>query len=327
MSKPGRNIVDDVLIATSISPRDLARQAEALRSWREAGFELHSLNDPSETSAIADAMAASDISVVSTPVTAYFGKPLLPVDAIIRHFRAQKRTRRFFGIINSDIALADPARLARALSQPAAVIFGRRGEVDRPDDPTSVPFGNGYDFFFLSPDVLPSVPESRFRIGAPWWDYWLPITQLLSGRRVMQVVPPVATHRRHGVAWHPLMFNEMGLHLFERLMSLHVAGQTNSVMDQKLYTRVLQNILRRVTDIEGERNAGLRREPAAWKRVLPALRAFHRILVEGDQRPDAPFAIYALADLSASLLEFIDEGSVAPDVAPPALPLATQGNN
>lgn len=311
-----RNVVDDVLVATSISPRDLTRQIEALRSWKAAGFELHSLNDPSEVSALADVAAASDIPVVPTPVTAYFGKPLLPVDAFISYFRTQDRPRRFFGIINSDIALVDADRLMGAFHQPASLIFGRRGDVDGPGDRAGVAFGNGYDFFFLSRDAVWSLPESRFRVGAPWWDYWLPVTQLLAGRRAVQVTPPVATHRRHDVAWNGPIFNEMGLHLFERLMFMRNTSQTDPAMDFKLYTRVLQNMLNRVADIESEHDGALRIGLGKRKRILPAIRSFRRVLMRGEERPDTPFATYALRELSRSLLELIDvetmsaEGSV-----------------
>lgn len=304
-----RNVVDDVLVTTSILPRDLTRQIEALRSWKAAGFELHSLNDPSEISAVADAAATSDIPIVPIPVTAYFGKPLLSVDAFVSYFRAQKRPRRFFGIVNSDIALVDPERLTHALHQPASLVFGRRGDVDGPDDRAGVAFGNGYDFFFLSPDAVSSLPESRFRIGAPWWDYWLPATQLLAGQRAIQVTPPVVTHRRHDIGWNGPIFNEMGLHLFEQLMAMHKAGQTEPTMDHKLYTRVLQKLLSRVADIERERLTRSLSRPAVSRRVLPALRAFRRTLMQGDERPDAPFAAYALRDFSRSLLELIDEES------------------
>jgi hypothetical protein len=312
MPEEGRDIVDDVIVATSISPRDLPRQADALRTWKAAGFVLHSLNDPSEAPALAAAAAQLDIPVLSTPVAAYFGKPLPPIDAFIGHFRAQTRAYRWFGIVNSDIALVDAPRLRRALGLPAALVFGRRGEVERPGHAAGVAFDNGYDFFFLSPEAAGSLPESRFRLGAPWWDYWLPITQLLAGRRVVQVAPPVATHLRHGVAWHPLMFNDMGLHFFERLMHLRVIGRSERAMDARLYARLLENMLARVVAIEGERGATPRRRPRPLWRVVPALRAFHRVVVEGEERPDAPFATYALAELSRSVLELIDEASAVP---------------
>lgn len=309
MPKTVGNVVDDVLVATSISPRDLARQIDALHSWKAAGFELHSLNDPSEIPALADAAAASDIPIVPTPVTAYFGKPLLPVDTFVSYFRAQNRARRFFGIVNSDIALVDADRLMRALRQPASLVFGRRNDVEGRDDPVGAAFGNGYDFFFLSTDAVSSLPASRFRIGAPWWDYWLPIAQLLAGKRAVQVTPPVVTHRRHDIAWNGPIFDEMGLHLFERLMSLREAGRTDPTMDYKLYSRVLQKMLSRVAEIENERNTRLRAGPGVQKRIIPALRAFRRVLMRGEERPDAPFATHALRDLSRSLLELIDEES------------------
>lgn len=309
MPETVRNVVGDVLVTTSISPRDLARQIDALRSWKAAGFELHSLNDPSEILALADAAAASEIPIVPTPVTAFFGKPLLPVDSFVSYFRAQKRPRRFFGIVNSDIALIDANRLIYALRQPASLVFGRRNDVEGPDDSLGTAFGNGYDFFFLSTDAVSSLPKSRFRVGAPWWDYWLPIAQLLAGRRAIQVTPPIVSHRRHDIAWNGPIFNEMGLHLFERLISMREAGQTEPTMDHKLYARVLQKMLSRVVDIERERQTLSGAGPQIHRRVLPALRVFRRTLMQGEDRPDAPFATYALRDLSRSLLELIDEES------------------
>ena len=235
--------MDDVVVATSLSPRQMARQAAAMSSWRDAGFTVVSLNVGAEAEALRREPARPDLPIVTIDVDGFYGKPLPRVDDFIRYFRSLDRPYRYFGIINSDIALAEGESLREALRrETAALVFGRRTDVADFADAGGSPFENGYDYFFMSPEAVATLPESRFRIGAPWWDYWVPVVQLTAGRRAVQLPPSVVRHVRHGIAWNEAMLNEMGAHFVERLLAMPHSELLNAATAELLYKRTIRHL-------------------------------------------------------------------------------------
>jgi hypothetical protein len=299
--------MNGVVVLTSLSPFGLDRQVAAMRSWKAAGFELRSLNSPAEAKLLRQAAEALALPIISVDISPFHGKPLPLIDDFIRYFRSCPGDFRYFGLINSDIVLTDPPALKAALDQRSSLVFGRRIDVDAVQDAGGRAYVDGYDYFFLSPEAVVATPESRFRIGVPWWDYWLPLTALSSGRTVTQLRSPIVRHVRHGTAWHHSSWVELGVHLAERLLSLQKSNPPDRIVGQRLsqqlceltLTRMLSTWSMATFDVASQRN-----------RVHAAARSFARQLLRGTDAPVSTYLLDAtLYDLAISVREVIDQMS------------------
>jgi hypothetical protein len=203
-----------LILATSIVPdRDVALHRATIASWRAAGCRVISVNGNTEAAKVrAD---YPDVTVVTVAATAerFAHKPVPYIHDILKALRSAcgdtPLDQCTVGIINADIYFRDMPRLAQTLRREAAgaLILGPRIDVDASASFTSFrPSGDetysvGYDYFFMSGDVLDDFADSPFCMGMPFWDYWMPLAALLQGRPLKALNSPVALHVTHDTRW------------------------------------------------------------------------------------------------------------------------------
>jgi hypothetical protein len=202
-----------LILATSIVPgRDLALHRATVASWRAAGCEVISVNGAGETEAVR--LDFPDVTVITAPATAerFAHKPVPYIHDLLKALRSacgDRANQCTVGIINADIYFRDVPQLAATLHREAegALIMGPRVDVDASASFTSYrPTGNetysiGYDYFFMSGEVLDDFADSPFCMGMPFWDYWMPLAALLHGRTLKSLDSPVALHVTHDTRW------------------------------------------------------------------------------------------------------------------------------
>ena len=205
-----------LIVATSIVPdRDHALHRAALDSWRAAGCEVISVNGAGEAAAVR--AAYPDISVVTAPTTAerFAHKPVPYIHDLLKALGSACAAQEValagctVGIINADIFFRPVPNFGDQLRREAqgALILGPRVDVDASASFTAYrPSGEetysvGYDYFFMSGDLLDDFADSPFCIGMPFWDYWMPLAALLQGRPLKSLNAPVALHVRHDTRW------------------------------------------------------------------------------------------------------------------------------
>jgi hypothetical protein len=149
--------------------------AACIRSWKDAGFRVISLNTADEVNGIRS--FAPDVDFLEIPnghhrplITDFF-TAAAEIDAEIA------------GIINADCLLIDQMGLARRLANHLdGLAVVERFNVDRN---TLHPTGQtcfGFDAFFFTTAALPAIEcNASWRIGDNWWDYWLPLTFYFAG--------------------------------------------------------------------------------------------------------------------------------------------------
>jgi hypothetical protein len=205
-----------LILVTSIAPgRDQALHAATIASWRAAGCHVLSVNGAAEAPAVR--AEYPDLAVVEVSRTAerFAHKPVPYIHDLLKTLRttcAELGTppaECTVGIINADIYFRAVPHLSDTLHREArgSLILGPRVDVDASTSFTAFrPSGEetysvGYDYFFMSGDLLDDFADSPFCMGMPFWDYWMPLAALLNGRPLKSLNAPVALHVTHDTRW------------------------------------------------------------------------------------------------------------------------------
>ncbi len=193
-------------IFTSIAPRrlkpgELDRQLLAIESWRKAGFEPVSLNCSVECEQLAGSFSQVEFREVSRDGRALTGKPLVYIDDLLAAVAAE--SGQVSGIVNSDIIFrsdADlPVELARVTGE--GLLYGCRLDIDSPTDTQGKIYDIGFDFFFMNRELAGKFPSSKLCLGAPMWDYWVPLISSKLGYPTAFLRNIIAWHIVHEQAW------------------------------------------------------------------------------------------------------------------------------
>jgi hypothetical protein len=200
---------------TSLPPRDTKGYRD---SWTAAGFLVMTVNSVREMVFPDGPPEGVEIVRVERDAAPLVGKPLVYFDDILK-VAAESCAGEIFGIINADIILDVGDDFIAFIREQArgGVVFGSRTEIDDPNGRDGEMYIEGFDFFFIDPDIVPLYPPSNFCLGAPWWDYWTPLVPLLHSVPVKWLVTPVAYHVRHAIIWDPDHHLSFGKELISHL--------------------------------------------------------------------------------------------------------------
>jgi len=194
--------MSQILIATSIAPKNIENQRKAVDSWIKAGFDVVSLNCKEEYDLIHRYFADIRFEIVGRGARAELGKPYIYFDDFMKFF--QGSNYEICGIINSDNHLIDTdCRLGEFICREAkkGFLFGSRLEVKSLEEKNGMIFEHGFDYFFFDKQVSFIYPKNDFCIGQPVWDYWVVYIPIIKGIEVKKVVNPLAYHVSHAINW------------------------------------------------------------------------------------------------------------------------------
>ena len=191
----------EILIATSIAPRNIPLQQEAINSWIDYGFQVVAINTEPEIDKIKPYFPSVEFYKVTPKVETRGDRVLIGFDDVLTYLKLANT--EICGIINSDIFLHPQTDFVSLIHKEAkdAVIFGSRIDTDTPKVREGTSFEKGYDYFFLNNKILNIYPPSSFHIGAPWWDIWAALLPMLAGCSVKKLVTPIAYHVKHEAIW------------------------------------------------------------------------------------------------------------------------------
>lgn len=249
-----------LILATSIVPdRDQALHTATIESWRAAGCMVISVNSAKEAPAIR--AAYPQVTIVEAAATAerFAHKPVPYIHDLLKTLRRAcadydvPLAQCTVGIINADIYFRNVPHLAETLRREAkgALILGPRVDVDasasftafRPSGDES--YSVGYDYFFMSGDLLDDFADSPFCMGMPFWDYWMPLAALLGGRPLKSLNAPVALHVTHDTRWDNsiyLFFHSLVAYVIEMCRKTSGKGQSAEARQFDLLFDVLSHL-------------------------------------------------------------------------------------
>lgn len=190
-----------IVIATSIAPGNINRQQKAIQSWLDNGFEVVTVNIPCEIELLKGSFPNVIFVEAKRDGRELFGRPLVFLDDVLSALAATGAS--ICGIINSDIHLNVGNNIRADISREArdALVISHRIDVDNPVSENGTVYHNGFDVFFFSRDLCSFFPPSEFCLGTTWWDIWAPLTMVLKGVPVKQLITPLAYHVIHENRW------------------------------------------------------------------------------------------------------------------------------
>ena len=189
---------------TSIPPRltrlvqgrdfGLAWQTACIKSWRDAGFRIVSLNTPKEIEALRSLEPEVEFVEIGPDRT----RPL-----ITDFFAAAENSRsRIAGIINADCMIIPQTGIINHFTDNiGGIVIAHRINISQETlFPTGV--GGGFDAFFFDVSTLAHIEhDNSWRIGEVWYDFWLPLAFHVAGFKIKTLPAPILLHLNHDFAW------------------------------------------------------------------------------------------------------------------------------
>jgi glycosyltransferase involved in cell wall biosynthesis len=209
-----------ITLLTSISPRGIVSQQDAITTWIENGFRVISVNDQSEAKLLANDFPEVEFREPSATLQQQLGKPYVPIREVLA---IAKSLPGASAIINSDVKFMHRSGMETVLRDLAAyssqhIYLSSRLDITNPLDQISpehaaagIPaitngeqYIFGFDFLLASSSTWKLVFESfnrehdhLYALGVPWWDYLLPMRVDSLGIGISCFCPPIISHDWH----------------------------------------------------------------------------------------------------------------------------------
>ncbi|NEQ35200.1 MAG: glycosyltransferase [Okeania sp. SIO3I5] len=205
-------IKKNLVIVTSIAAGNEKNQLSAIESWQKSGFNVVSLNNEAEINRLEYIYKDVTFYPVKRDAKAIVGRPLIYVDDLLLYLK--QYGTKICGIINSDIRLEAGENFLSFISQQAenSVIFGSRVDIDSFELTGGKIYERGFDIFFFDKLLLEEFPISKFCLGLPWWDLWIPSMAIKKGLNSKYLVTPVVYHLKHKINYSNDFWQTMGIH-------------------------------------------------------------------------------------------------------------------
>lgn len=198
-----------MIAITSIAPghKNFDNQQRAVKSWKDAGYKVVSLNSEEEIDLLKD----FDVEFVPTRRhnKLIFGKPYVLVSAIIDYLKEIKS--KYSLIINSDIIIKDDSGITdkiKSRSEDGVIIMNRMDFND--DINKAVIYDLGFDGFFINEKYLDVFPQSILCLGQCHWDFWLPYMASINGVNIIKQREPYIYHQMHTIQYSKLDWRRTG---------------------------------------------------------------------------------------------------------------------
>jgi hypothetical protein len=197
------------IFITSIGPGK--NTLEAIHSWtRIPSVEIHSVNTSTEIKTLKENPVFSTVIFHETPESQtglqLIGKPYVYFNSIISC--GLTFTPNKIILLNSDIILSPNVsvetienELDKLQTSQYDLIYMHRNDFDENNYNELSYYPYGVDVFVMSQKLLQSFPSTRFMIGQPWIDYFIPHWAIRNNMSVSSWNTRTWLHRRHQSAW------------------------------------------------------------------------------------------------------------------------------
>lgn len=228
--------MDAFPLFTSIPPN--SNFGPIIENWRQAGFRVISINSTKEAAQLIGVETiAIDTEALKLPIS-------VMLDAI------GKTGEPFAGIINADCKFLTPVdfdTIRRCATK--SIILAERIDVDQKGAPALFR-SYGFDAVFFDTSAIEGLNKSSaFKIGMPWWDYWLPTAFRYAGFQIKKFDFPILTHEAHPVHWNDPYTFMMFAEDFKAEFPDHPAISHGDNMGMVIYEELLDSPTISATEI------------------------------------------------------------------------------
>ena len=194
-----------IMMVTSIAPKNVENQKQALQSWIENGFDIISCNIRDEIEQIESEFPQVEFVEVKRDGRALMGKPCPYIYDMLQVLK--EKADDICGIVNSDIHLCN---FTQAMYDSIweethqEIHFLRRNDIERLEDIKEMKcdmFFGGIDVFFFQKSDIEDIEDDGLLMGQAMWDYWLPIMFCENGKVIKEILNPIIFHVKHAIGW------------------------------------------------------------------------------------------------------------------------------
>lgn len=208
-----------MIALTSISPshKNKEFQQDAIKSWKDQGFKVYSFNCKEEIELLKD----YDINFIEVEEHGkdLYGKPYVYLNSFIDFIKENGSAL----ILNSDIILKKGiVKVIESTLEDVLVLsrYDDNGiELKR--------FKDGYDAFYISKELAHKLPVSQLVMGQCHWDYWLPISSMRAGYKIVTSKSILAVHKKHPLQYDHASWTKTAL-IFGKELDLNGTVSSNS---------------------------------------------------------------------------------------------------
>lgn len=190
-----RPVIEDVCAVTSMSPSAtrLQRQLDVVRSWKQLGLKVVSVNTTAEIRTMSGSFPDVEF-VANDRLPSLFKRRSQSIKGMVDIGRTVADSVL---LINSDIETIGSFDVVQKCVVSRKPMVGIRHNYDTEIGASRLELW-GIDVFLVPPHV--EVPELGFAIGRPMWDYWMCWVLENSGP-VEWVGKPLFYHKSHELNW------------------------------------------------------------------------------------------------------------------------------
>lgn len=192
---------EEIVLVTSIAPKNIENQQQAIKSWQKNGFVIVSCNTKDEINMLEKEFPEVKFVEMERDARDIMGKPCPYLYDMLQVLKLYGGN--ICGIVNSDIHLRNFAEeMYDYLAEQAQnhVLFLRRQEIDKIEDAESLNsrlFFGGIDVFIFQKEVIELLEDDGMIIGQAMWDYWFPIMLSEKGVKIREITNPIIFHVTH----------------------------------------------------------------------------------------------------------------------------------
>jgi hypothetical protein len=251
-------------LITSIPPKELKRthhgieigeiyQKICIDSWREAGFQIYSVNNDQELKKNENAHEEIIFYTVKSDGTIFSGKPLVCFNDLLDCGYSTKED--IIAFTNADIFFSDVQKIAKIAKKiiPGKAIFSRRINVENIKERKGSTYIWGYDLLILHKNDLDAIrTRQEMFFGEPWWDYYVLCMLFLNKIYVETFDSSYILHLSHKEAFEKKRWEEIGIHTLQELQNKKTPS-INKLFKTRAEKNVIlmKEILNKVKPIDG----------------------------------------------------------------------------
>jgi hypothetical protein len=189
-----------ITTSLSLSEDCIENQTRALRSWKDLGFKILSVNTSKELSQTSKEYyeRLGVCFIIKEDGLKEGVKTFTRIDNLIQ---VASQYSHIIFLINADIELYDKEKVFNMIRKAEeSLCFVSRYNYD--SDITDNKIEKfGLDVFVFNSKFTKHLPNSSFVIGKPLWDYWIPYHFALNGVKICSIHDKIAFHKNHPKRW------------------------------------------------------------------------------------------------------------------------------
>ena len=223
-------LLSGMTFITSIMPARHDLQTFAVKSWRDYGADVVSINCAEEIELLRDLYPTVTFVKAPRDGRKKLGKPYVYLSDMM--LALSQTNANVVGVINSDIILrSNDEDFVQSIYHEAQnhLVYGHRFDVKDSsciaDGCSGSLFIDGIDWFMFPRNYALSLSKQSFIFGCPWWDLWLPVLASSVGIQICLAEGPFAYHEEHVQRWESDIFSSLGMQVVEELAACNFSNR------------------------------------------------------------------------------------------------------